>query len=134
MGVSSIGKVFDVYSQNAKDLKSYYKGIDAGQLPITKGITLDFDDRLRREVIQRLICDFKLDFKMIEQKYRIAFKLYFSHELELFEPMEQDGLIAMDADSIRILSAGRLLVRNICMVFDVSLRKQAGEQRFSRVI
>ncbi|RUM93587.1 MAG: oxygen-independent coproporphyrinogen III oxidase [Thiothrix sp.] len=134
MGVSSIGKVCDVYNQNAKDLESYYKGIDAGHLPIIRGLTLGFDDRLRREVIQRLICDFKLDFKAIERGYRISFKPYFSQELEQFEPMKQDGLIAMDADSIRILPAGRLLVRNVCMVFDASLRKQAGEQRFSRVI
>ena len=134
MGVSSIGKVYDVYSQNAKDLESYYKGIDANHLPIIKGITLDFDDRLRREVIQRLICDFKLDFKAIERDFHISFKAYFTEELALFEPMEEDGLIAMDADSICILPAGRLLVRNVCMVFDVSLRKQAGEQRFSRVI
>jgi len=134
MGVSSIGKVCDVYNQNAKDLKSYYEGIDAGHLPIIKGITLDFDDHLRREVIQRLICDFKLDFKAIERDFRITFKPYFTDELEQFESMVQDGLIEMDTSSIRILPAGRLLVRNVCMVFDVSLRKQAGEQRFSRVI
>ncbi len=134
MGVSSIGKVCDVYSQNAKDLESYYTAIDAGHLPIIKGITLDFDDRLRREVIQRLICDFKLDFQAIERKYRISFKTYFAHELALFEPMEDDGLMTLNADSIRILPAGRLLVRNVCMVFDVSLRKQIGEARFSRVI
>ena len=134
MGVSSIGKVFDVYNQNAKDLESYYEGIDAGHLPIIKGITLDFDDCLRREVIQRLICDFKLDFKAIERDFRIMFKPYFADELEQFESMVRDGLIEMDTNSIRILPAGRLLVRNVCMVFDVSLRKQAGEQRFSRVI
>lgn len=134
MGVSSIGKVCDVYNQNAKDLESYYEGIDAGHLPIIKGITLDFDDQLRREVIQRLICDFKLDFRAIERDFRITFKPYFTDELRQFESMERDGLIAMDVNSIRILPAGRLLVRNVCMVFDVSLRKQAGEQRFSRVI
>jgi oxygen-independent coproporphyrinogen-3 oxidase len=134
MGVSSIGKVCDVYSQNAKDLDSYYKDIDVGCLPVIKGITLNFDDQLRREVIQRLICDFELDFNVIEQSFRISFKRYFSEELELFKPMERDGLIVSDAGSIRVLAAGRLLVRNVCMVFDVSLRKQAGEQRFSRVI
>lgn len=134
LGVSSIGKVGNVYSQNAKDLESYYQGIDAGDLPVIKGITLDFDDCLRREVIQRLTCDFKLDFKAIERDYDISFRSYFSRELQLFEPMEQDGLIALDADSIRVLPAGRLLVRNVCMVFDVSLREQTGKQRFSKVI
>jgi oxygen-independent coproporphyrinogen-3 oxidase len=134
MGVSSIGKVCDVYSQNAKDLESYYKDIDVGRLPVIKGIQLNFDDQLRREVIQRLICDFELDFSVIERGFRISFRRYFSEELELFESMERDGLIALDAGSIRVLAAGRLLVRNVCMVFDVSLRKQTGEQRFSRVI
>ncbi|MGL5366348.1 MAG: oxygen-independent coproporphyrinogen III oxidase, partial [Plesiomonas shigelloides] len=49
-------------------------------------------------------------------------------------PLAADGLLEMDAQGIRVLPRGHLLIRNICMCFDTYLRQQARRQQFSRVI
>jgi oxygen-independent coproporphyrinogen-3 oxidase len=134
LGVSSIGKVCRSYSQNAKDLPTYYKFIDAGKLPIVKGVLLTFDDGLRRAVIQALICNFKLEFKQIEHIYNIEFTRYFMMELGRLDSFKDDDLIEVNDSSIKILPRGRLLVRNICMVFDARLGGLSEKPRFSRVI
>jgi len=133
LGITSIGKVGDSYSQNLKTLDEYYAKIDAGQIPVFRGIALNADDKLRRAVITQLICHFSLDIFGIEQEYDIDFNKYFSEELRELETMQEDGLLIRDGQKIEILPAGRLLVRNICMSFDAYLR-QSQEQRFSKVI
>ena len=132
-GVTSIGRVGDVYSQNVKDLESYEQLLSQDKLPVFKGIELDADDKLRAEVITQLICNFKLAFTQIEQQYSIRFDEYFSEELEMLLPMQVDGLINLSATGIEVLSAGRLLIRNICMIFDKYLA-QKHQQQFSKVI
>ena len=133
LGVSSIGKVGDSYSQNIKTLDKYYAQIDAGHIPIFRGITLNADDKLRRTVITKLMCNFYLDIASIETEYQIDFKKYFAYELQELAKQEQDGLLTITANRIQILPVGRLLIRNICMNFDVYLRKHK-QQRFSKVI
>ena len=134
MGVSAISKVHDVYSQNDKMLDGYYQAIDAGHLPVVKGVQLNFDDLIRRDLIQQLICNFKLDRQAFADDYCIDFPDYFSEELRLLRPFADDGLVRVSEQAIEILPRGRLLVRNICMVFDVSLRKIQLATRFSRVV
>lgn len=133
MGITAISKVGDSYSQNVKTLDSYYEAIDVGRLPILRGIELNADDLLRRAVITQLICHFALDVAAVEQAYGIGFQDYFATELTDLEHMQSDGLLEIEADSIRVTPAGKLLIRNICMVFDQYLRKPR-EQRFSKVI
>jgi len=117
-GVSAISAVGGTYSQNAKSLEHYYEHIERGQLPITRGIKLTMDDMLRRAVIQRLMCDFELSVKAIELNYPITFSSYFSKEMDKLRDLETDGLVTMSDDWITVTPKGRLLVRNICMVFD----------------
>jgi oxygen-independent coproporphyrinogen-3 oxidase len=133
LGITSVGKVGDSYSQNLKTLDEYYAQIDAGHLPVFRGIALNADDKLRRAVITQLICHFTLDIPAIAQEYNIDFKKYFSEEWADLERMQEDGLLVCGDQRIDILPAGRLLVRNICMTFDAYLR-QNKEQRFSKVI
>ena len=133
LGITSIGKVGNTYGQNVKGLDEYYQRIDAGQLPIFRGIELDADDLLRREVITQLICHFSLHQSEIEQQFNINFKDYFARELEELQGLAADGLLSINGDIIDVAPVGRLLIRNVCMVFDKYLR-QAKEQRFSKVI
>jgi len=133
LGVTSIGMVGDSYSQNVKDMEGYYAQIDSGHLPVFRGIELNSDDKLRREVITQLICHFALDMGKIEQQFGINFADYFVTELTELQAMERDGLLQLGAGSIQVLPAGKLLIRNVCMVFDRYLREQK-EQRFSKVI
>ncbi len=132
-GITAIGKVGDTYSQNVKTLDEYYERIDAGALPIFRGVQLDGDDVLRREIITRLICHFELNMLLIERRFNIDFTRYFAKELAELAAMENDGLLAVYNQVIRVQPAGRLLIRNICMVFDRYLR-EGQPQRFSKVI
>lgn len=132
LGITSIGRIADSYVQNAKDLASYDAAIAQGKLPIFKGFVLNDDDKLRRAVITQLICHFSLSFEQIEQQYSIQFKDYFSHELSVLQRMQTDGLLTIDDKGIYVLTAGRLLIRNICMTFDRYLNTKT--QQFSKVI
>jgi oxygen-independent coproporphyrinogen-3 oxidase len=133
LGVTSISKVGASYSQNVKDLEGYYRRLDSGELPLFRGIELGPDDLLRREVITQLICHFKLDFARIEEQYGIEFRDYFAQELTELGPMQADGLLKLQPGGIEVLPAGKLLIRNVCMVFDRYLREKQ-ERRFSKVI
>jgi len=133
LGVSSIGMVGNTYSQNRKTEAEYFESIDAGQLATLRGVELSADDLLRRDVITQLICNFRLRFVDIEARHGIRFADYFGLELSELPRMADDGLLTFNEEGIQVLPAGRLLIRNICMVFDQYLR--AAEQvRFSKVI
>lgn len=132
-GASSIGKVGDVYAQNARDLAGYAAAIDSGRLAITRGVRLTADDQLRRDVITRLMCGAELHFAAIEAVHGIDFVATFADELERLKPLADDGLVAIGSDAIRILPAGRMLVRNVAMIFDRYLGRQS-PQRYSRTI
>jgi len=134
LGVTSIGKVANTYSQNVKELEPYYRQIDAGHLPLLRGIELNRDDQLRRDVITRLICNFELDFAKVEQQWGIDFQDYFGALLPQLDGMQQDGLVRVDAKGIEVFPKGRLLIRNICMTFDRYLAEKRSQQRFSKVI
>ena len=134
MGITAISKIGDCYAQNVHDIPEYEKLLSANEIPVYRGIKLDGDDLLRREIISRLICHFKLYFSEIEDKYRINFNDYFYNELAVLKAMQSDGLLNMDLESIYVLPAGRLLIRNICAVFDKYLRQQQSENIFSQTI
>jgi len=133
MGITAIGKIADTYSQNVKTLDEYAALLDAGRLPVFRGIVLGDDDKLRRAIITQLICHFELNFARIEQLYPIRFRDYFAAELDECKAMQADGLLDVQADCLIVRPAGKLLIRNICMVFDTYLRA-AQQQRFSKVI
>ncbi|MCF7980716.1 MAG: oxygen-independent coproporphyrinogen III oxidase [Pseudomonadales bacterium] len=133
MGVTSIGKVNNAYSQNERFEKGYFKAIDAGHLAVFQGYRLSEDDKLRRTVIQELMCQGVVDFETIEKRYQIDFRSYFAEELNRLLPLEEDDLVTLSTQQIRVQPFGRLLLRNIAMVFD-AYQQPTKEQRFSRVI
>ncbi len=134
MGVSAIGVVGDSYAQNVHDLHSYEQRIDSGRLAVFRGVELSPDDRLRREVIMQLICHFTLDIDALEKKWGIRFREYFAAAIPQLEAMLIDGLLRLERGTLQVLPAGRLLIRNICMVFDRYLHETPGQGGFSRVI
>ncbi|VXB69041.1 Oxygen-independent coproporphyrinogen III oxidase [Burkholderia sp. 8Y] len=133
IGASSIGKLGDVYAQNARDLADYAAAIDAGRFAIQRGVRLSADDLLRRDIIMRLMCGGVLRVADIERAHGIDFADAFAAELARLAPMAGDGLIDITPEAIRVLPAGRMLVRNVASVFDRYLG-QAGLRRFSRTI
>lgn len=134
LGVSSVGQIGPTYSQNHRELEPYYASLDRGELPIARGIELTADDLARRAIIQRLMCDFALSIENIEISYLIDFKEYFYDELRELESLACAGLVTVDDGWITVTPKGRMLVRNVCMVFDAHLRNAHEPRKFSRVI
>lgn len=119
--------------QNDADLKAYKADIDAGRLPAVKHIKTSIKDRLRGYVIMHLLCHDYIDFRDLNQKFGIDAITYFIDEIQQLGQMQQDKLIDMDAAGIRVLPKGRLLARNVAMVFDTYLASKS-KDRFSKVI
>ena len=133
LGVSSISQVGDLFSQNSSDIKVYQHTLDSCHLATRRGLECHTDDRLRRAVIGQLICHFALDFADIERRFGIVFQDYFADCWPVLRQMSRDGLIQLTDRGIRILPAGRLLVRSVCMVFD-AYQVHDNNQRYSRII
>lgn len=134
MGVSAISMIGDSYAQNQKELKTYYQQVDETGNALWRGIALTRDDCIRRDVIKALICHFRLDFSRVENQWDLRFNDYFAEDLKLLKPLANDGLVEINEQGIEVTAKGRLLIRNICMCFDVYLRQKARMQQFSRVI
>lgn len=133
-GVSAISMLGDHYAQNQKDLKTWYAQVEEHGNGLCRGLVLTEEDCLRRDVIKALICNFRLDYAQIEKQYNLNFKTHFAEDLQLLQPMADDGLVEIRDDALVVTPRGRLLIRNICMCFDTYLRNQMRQRQFSRVI
>jgi oxygen-independent coproporphyrinogen-3 oxidase len=134
LGVSSIGSIGPTYCQNFRDLGGYYDALERGVLPIMRGVELTADDLVRRAVIQALMCHFALSKDSIEIAHLIDFDRYFSLELAELRGLEEEGLVELEDRWINVTPKGRMLIRNVCMVFDKYLRRDQEVRRYSRVI
>ena len=134
LGVSSIGKIGDCYAQNLKTIPTWQAAVGAGELPIWRGLTLGTEDRLRRSIIESIMCQGELRYGKYEQRFGIEFEQHFMPEIQALEPLEKDQLIEMDLEGFTVTPAGRLLLRNIAMLFDEYLNRADQPQRFSKVI
>jgi len=134
-GMSSIGHFSGVYAQNLKNLPEYYQALNRNEFATHVGYRMTEDDKLRKHVIMRLMCDLELDIPSVEKQFHIDFKKYFSASLLALQPMEEDGLVEIDDRSIKIVGAGRLLLRNIAMPFDAYLESMSKTKPiFSRTV
>ena len=134
LGVSAIGSIGNVYSQNAVSTIEYQSIIEDGQLPVIRGITVDADDMLRASVIQALMCYDALSFAAFNAEHDIDFEAYFAKEIDRLEPMVDDDLVNVDAQGIAITPKGRLLLRSIAMVFDRYIDADQHGLRYSKAI
>ena len=136
LGVSAISHIGNTFSQNPRDLPSWEAAIDAGKLPVFRGMQLTEDDALRADLIQALMCQGEIPINALERRYDIHFATYFANELAALQPLEADGLVQISPSLIKSTSQGRLLLRNIAMCFDQYLAQSASgpAPRFSRAI
>ncbi len=132
LGVSGIGEVAGAYFQNERRLSSYSTALDAGRLPIQRGVLLDDDDRLRQYVIRQLMCNFAVDKEEVRRRFAVDFDRYFELPLARLAA----DLVADDGHTLRVTEAGRIFVRNVCMAFDryLDARQAAGRPVYSRTI
>ncbi|MDD4929433.1 MAG: oxygen-independent coproporphyrinogen III oxidase [Gallionella sp.] len=134
LGVSAIGKIGPTYSQNYRELADYYDALDRDQLPIMRGLELNADDLVRRAIIQGLMCHFELSKESLNIAYLIDFDSYFATEMNELREYEREGLLEISEQWISVTPKGRMLIRNICMVFDKYLRTRTEHARYSKVI
>lgn len=134
LGVSSISQIDNHYLQNSTDLTAYMQTIEKQQLPAIKHIGTTLEDRLRRYVIMQLLCHNGVNFADINNRFGIDAVTFFIDEISQLGDMQADKLVDIDAAGITILKRGRLLARNVAMVFDTYLAEKQQQGRFSRVI
>jgi oxygen-independent coproporphyrinogen-3 oxidase len=134
LGLSAIGKIGPTYSQNYRELEDYYAALDRDVLPIMRGMELDSDDLVRRAIIQALMCHFVFAKETFNKAYHIDFDDYFATELKELRDYEREGLLEISPQSIKVTPKGRMLIRNICMVFDKYLRTRQEHALYSKVI
>ena len=133
-GITSISQLNNIYAQNYKTEKEYYKSLEDGEVPTAKGYKLSEDDHIRREVIMRIMCDFELNYKSIEDRFKINFKEYFARGLENLKAFESDGLATISDDGFKIKDMGRLLIRNIAINFDGYIERKEDKAKYSRTV
>ncbi|MGL5111918.1 MAG: oxygen-independent coproporphyrinogen III oxidase [Flavobacterium sp.] len=122
LGVSSISDSWSSFAQNEKTIEAYYSCIDKGELPVYRGHILTEEDLIIRQHILNLMCQFETSWKKTN--------LYFKEIPEVIaqlDEMQKDGLITIEDQKIIILEAGKPFIRNICMAFDLLLKRKAPE-------
>ena len=134
LGVSAISHVGPSFSQNARDVSSWSAAIDAGRLPVCRGVRLSADDEIRADLIQHLMCHGEVPVTALERRHRIVFADYFAEACARLRPLADDGLVQVGPERIAATSRGRLLLRNIAMCFDRYLPAQGTVTPFSRAI
>ena len=134
LGVSAIGRMGTTYSQNAKTLDEYTDLLRQGRFPVVRGLALSRDDLVRRAVIMALMCQGQVLFESIEQAWLLDFRSYFRAELQQLKPLQDDGLVSVDAQGIQVTARGWFFVRAVAMVFDRYLQADRQRARFSRIL
>jgi oxygen-independent coproporphyrinogen-3 oxidase len=143
LGVSAIGRMGRSYSQNAKTLPEYYEALAQRRFPVVRGLALDSDDLLRRDVIMALMCQGCADLAALGNAHRLDGAAYFATELIALQSFVADALVEIDGATVQVTPRGWLLVRAIAMVFDRHLQTSRARERnagtgsgarFSRVL
>jgi oxygen-independent coproporphyrinogen-3 oxidase len=130
-GTSAIGSLPQGYIQNAPTTVAYREAVRNGRIPVVRGVVLSEDDRLRRTIIERLMCDFSVDLDEVASEF--SWNLSdFQPEIDVIDELARDGLVVRNGPTLTIPDEGRALVRNVCAVFDRYLEN--GTQRHSRAL
>ena len=130
LGVSSISDSWYSFAQNAKNLEEYYRLLESDKLPIFRGHILTAEDLIIRKHILNLMCQFETSW---EDKFSYLDEI--PEILIQLKEIEKDGLILIQKNGIQVTDAGKPFIRNICMAFDLRLRRKAPEtQLFSMTI
>ena len=118
MGTSAISSTTKMHWQSYADLPDWEAAIAARRLPVERGFALDEDDRARGALINRLMCDGGIDLARLGHEYGLDPDVYFARELASLRDLDELAIYDRASHTIHTTPMGRLLVRNICMVFD----------------
>jgi oxygen-independent coproporphyrinogen III oxidase len=128
-GASAIGSLPEGYVQNATRVVEYREKILAGNLATIRGRALTNEDRLRATIIERLMCELRVDLAEICRAYGVAAN-HFAREFRKLDDLAEVGIVERDHGKISVPEAARPLVRTVCAVFDSFLANNGA--RFSQ--
>ncbi len=128
-GITAISNIQNSFSQNIKKLNPYYEALDLDKTPVFRGIILNNDDLLRREIIMKILCHGLIKKSEFEQQYNIKFDSYFEEEINKLNELKKDNLVNLDNDTIEVTDIGQFFLRNIACVFDYYLQRKNGKQK-----
>jgi len=125
LGASAIGELPQGYVQNAADLGLWRRAVEAGDLPTARGVALDADDRLRRDVIERLMCDLRVDVDAVLRRHGLGDDAL-DGALAALAPLAADGLVGVRGRAVSVPEESRALLRCVAAAFDAYLDPAAG--------
>ena len=130
LGVSAISDSWYSFAQNVKTVETYQQLIEENTIPVFRGHILNEEDLIIRNHILNLMCKLKTTWDKENGWFDELPDCLIS-----LQEMEQDGLIIIEKNELSITEKGRPFVRNVCMAFDLLLkRKQPHHQLFSMTI
>lgn len=130
LGVSSISDSWYSFAQNVKNLEDYYDALAQNELPVFRGHVLTDEDQVIRKHILDLMCTFSTRWEM----GKLSVDAWLDIQKQLVE-MQNDDLVILRDHEIIVTEKGKAFVRNICMAFDLRMRRKAPEtQVFSMTI
>ena len=132
-GITAIGEQERSYVQNVRGLADYRAALDAGRLPVLRGVELTDEDVLRRAVISDWLCYGRLDKADLGARFGIDVDAHFADELARLDPLRADGLLQDAGDALVATTLGRIFIRVIAAVFDQYLGRADGP-RHSRTV
>jgi oxygen-independent coproporphyrinogen III oxidase len=130
-GASSIGSWPQGYAQNAPQLGAYAEAVAAGNLPVARGLVLDAHDRLRRDIVEAIMCYLEVDLAALAARHGVAPEALEGERARLTE-LAQVGIVWLDGWQVRVAEDCRLLTRAVAAVFDTYL--SATQARHARAI
>ena len=122
LGVSAISDTWSAFGQNLKVVEEYMDCVNNNSLPIVKGHFLTEDDMMRRSQILSLMCTGETYWD--KDKYSINEMC----RMDLLHSLEEDGIINIELNGIKLTELGQLFIRNVCSLFDARLNEQAQQQ------
>lgn len=129
LGMSAISDSWYAFAQNDKTVESYQKRVEEGKLPVVKGHILTDEDLLVRQHILNLMC--RLETSWTQDNYLPELENAKERLLE----MQQDGLVDLSDNRIKITEKGRAFTRNVAMTLDLRMLRNKPETRiFSMTI
>jgi oxygen-independent coproporphyrinogen-3 oxidase len=131
LGLSAISDLPGGYAQNARALGDYQAALEEGRLPTERGAVRTADDRLRGDLIRRIMCSFRIDRADVERAHGIDFAAAFAAELRALAGLETEGLVTVSDAAVELTELGRLFVRNVAVVFDAYRAQKPTAMRFS---
>lgn len=136
LGLSSISEFDEAYSQNHSSLAKYERSLEASRIPVACGHALSHEDRLRREIIMKLMIHFECDLFEIAERYDVEGSKHFRRELRALRPMLDDELVEFQSGTLRATPLGRGFIRNVAMLFDESLHRpdDLAAQKYSQTL